>query len=340
VSAHDGQGCGGGAEQSGAMPGAVAVGQGSRRGAGAGPVAAIDCGTNSTRLLVLGGSGAELVRLMRITRLGEGVDEHRLLTTAAVERTLAVLEEFAAVLSHHRVVALRATATSAARDAANADLLFVRAAEILSHPLELLSGPEEGRLCFGGATADLDPRPGADLVVDLGGGSTELVTAGGSVSVSLDIGCVRATERYLHHDPPTQDELAELRARVALLVRDALAEHPELTGPHRVVGVAGTVSALVMLARRATVYSFSTVHHQVLCRREVERLLVELAAADLAERRRRPGLEEARADVIVGGAAVLAEVMAGLGANELIASERDILDGLAVGLLERELTAT
>lgn len=340
MNAHGGQAPRGGAKHSAATAGSEAVGQGSRRGVGTGPVAAIDCGTNSTRLLVLDETGAELVRLMRITRLGEGVDEHHLLAEAAIERTLAVLGEFAAVLRHHRVVALRATATSAARDAANADLLFVRAAEILAHPLELLSGSEEGRLSFGGATADLDPGRGADLVVDLGGGSTELVTAGGCVAVSLDIGCVRATERYLHHDPPTRDELGELRADVAVLVRDALAKHPEIRCAHRLIGVAGTVSALVMLATRATVYSFSTVHHRVLARGEVERLLVELSAADLAERRRRPGLEEARADVIVGGAAVLAEVMLGLGATELLASERDILDGLAAELLQRELTAT
>ena len=198
---------------------------------------------------------------------------------------------------------------------------------------EVLAGPEEGRLAFAGATADLDADGGPYLLVDVGGGSTELVGGAGGEVVSLDVGCVRATERYLAHDPPRAEELASLRAGVRRLVRDALNEHPGLAGAATLVGVAGTVAALTGIDQGLVEYDRDRIHHARLARSTVERLLGELAAVPVAVRRRRPGVEEGRVDVIVGGSAVLAAAMAVLGFDELLASESDLLDGIVAELL-------
>lgn len=304
-----------------------------------GPVAAIDCGTNSTRLLVADGEGRSLERRMTITRLGEGVDRTGELGAGALERTLAVLGEYRRVADGFSVVRLRAIATSAARDARNAAALFDAAEAVLGVRLELLEGAEEGRIAYAGATAELDPADGPYLVVDLGGGSTELVAgapgagAAPAAVVSLETGCVRVTERFLASDPPTAGELAAARAEVRALVGAAVAAHPALALPRRMVGVAGTVSTLVALHLGLDGFERERLHHARLRRDVVEALLASLAAEPVALRRERVGLDRARADVIVGGAVVLAEAMAGLGHDELVASESDILDGLVADLL-------
>ena len=304
-------------------------------GTARGPVAAIDCGTNSTRLLVVDAAGRPLERLMRITRLGQRVDRDGLLDEKAMQRTIDVLAEFRRVMNHHDVTRARATATAAARDARNTGEFARRVTEVLGTAPEVLGGEEEGRLTYLGATADLDPAGGPYLVVDVGGGSTELVggPATALTAVSLEIGCVRGTERFLEHDPPLASELGALRVHVSQLVRGAVEAHPELGGAARLIGVAGTVAALVRLDKGILVYDWSRVHHAQLSLAAIERLVGELAAVPLERRLEWPALESERADVIVGGASVLAEAMVALGFEVLTASESDLLDGIVAELL-------
>ena len=294
-----------------------------------GSVGAIDCGTNSTRLLITDANGTPLARRTTITRLGDGVDEHDALDVAAIGRTVDALRSYREAMDAFGVVRARAVATSAVRDAANRELFFEQGASVLGFSPELLSGEEEGTLAYLGATEGLD---GSILVIDLGGGSTELIAgnAGSVVAVrSLPLGCVRMSERFLLSDPPTSAEIASCRAYVAGVVERALSEAPPLRVPKTVVGVAGTVSSLCALALGLEHYDADRVHHSLLRRDKVESLLAELGAQSLSQRSVRTDLEAGRASVIVGGAAVLAEVLAHLGHEELIHSEHDILDGLA-----------
>ncbi|MGB9111788.1 MAG: DUF501 domain-containing protein, partial [Acidimicrobiales bacterium] len=304
-----------------------------------GPVAAVDCGTNSTRLLVVSAAGETLRREMIITRLGQGVDHTGALSEEAIERTLGALRRYREEMDRCGVVRVRAAATSATRDAQNAAEFFDPAEAILGVRPELLDGSEEGRLAYRGATAELDPKGGPDLVVDLGGGSTELVAGGDVVGVpaaviSLDIGCVRVTERFFVHDPPQPDEVAAARSYVRDVVDDALEKLPALKVPRRMVGVAGTISTLTSLELGLDHYDSEKVHLARLSRDAVEKWLATLSAETAAQRSERGAIERGRADVIVGGAAVLVEVMAALGFDELIHSEHDILDGIAEELLE------
>ncbi len=303
----------------------------------AGAVAAIDCGTNSTRLLVTAPDGATLERRMIVTRLGEGVDRTGELAAAAIDRTLVVLAEYRGLIDAHGVVRVRATATSAARDAANAAVFFDATTEVRGVRPELIAGEEEGRLAYRGATAELDQGDGPFLVVDLGGGSTELVagdaTGGGAPTVvSLDVGCVRVTERFLRSDPPSVAELVAARGFVAGVVDAALARLPALGVPGRMVGVAGTISTLVALEIGLDRYDSERVHLVRISRAAVEGWLETLSRETAEQRRSRAAIEPGRADVIVGGIAVLAEVMARLRHDELVHSERDILDGIAAEL--------
>jgi exopolyphosphatase/guanosine-5'-triphosphate,3'-diphosphate pyrophosphatase len=308
-------------------------------------VAAVDCGTNSTRLLVAGPDGAPLVRLMRITRLGQGVDGNHRLAADAIGRTVAVLQEYREVMDSHRVGRVRMTATSAARDAANREEFFSAAEAAVGTPPELLVGAEEARLSFVGATAELDPADGPWLVADIGGGSTELAIgpaagarAGAGALVptavrSLDIGCVRLTERFLADDPPGADALAAASAHVESLLAEVSASEPAFSRPAVLVGLAGTVAALASLDQRLPGYDRARLHHHVLTRSAVDGLLAELTPLDLAGRRRRPGMESERADVIVGGTVVLAALLRHFDIDRCLTSEADILDGLIMTLL-------
>ncbi len=301
------------------------------------PVAAVDCGTNSTRLLVVDGRGVPLVRLMEITRLGQGVDATGRLAPDAVDRCVGVLEQYRSVMAGHGVERARLVATSAVRDAANgAD--FLRAAERASGVTpELLDGESEGRLSMAGAVAELDPSAGPFLVVDIGGGSTELVAGSGPddpdlAVVSLQLGCVRVTERWLRDDPPTPDQLAEAEAGVASLLDEAVARHPRFAEARRLVGLAGTVSTVASLRSGLASYDRAQVHHAVLSGAEIASWYRTLAAEPAADRLARAGMAPGRQDVIVGGVLVLHAVVDRLGFDECLVSESDILDGLAASL--------
>ncbi len=298
-------------------------------------VAAIDCGTNSTRLLVTDGTRM-IERLMRITRLGEGVDATGSLAPAAIERTVGVLREFRAVMDRHGVSAVRMSATSAARDAANRNLFMDAAAAIIGRPPEVLSGLEEGRLAFAGATSELDAAAGPFLVVDIGGGSTELVVGTETpLGVqSMDVGCVRITEKFLHHDPPRAEELSDALAEVRDQLGEATQNVPELRDASRMVGLAGTVTTVAAVEQGLPEYDRDRIHHFWLTRAAAEDVFRTLATENRAARLCNPGLEEGRADVIVGGCVVLVAVLRYFDLPGCLVSEADILDGLAASLLE------
>jgi exopolyphosphatase/guanosine-5'-triphosphate,3'-diphosphate pyrophosphatase len=308
----------------------------------AGPVAAIDCGTNSTRLLVAGPDGRTLERLMRITRLGEGVDRHRALSPDAIGRTVQVLSEYRQVMDSFAVERLRMTATSAARDAANRDDFFAAAEKAAGVRPELLEGDEEGRLSFAGATFELDPADGPFLVVDIGGGSTEFAVGPAPSSrlepagvVSVDVGCVRITERFLPSDPPRPEELSEALSVVHDYLDDVQAAVPAVDDAARLVGLAGTVTTVAAVEIGLATYDRDRIHHFVLSRAAVEDVFRTLATEPRSARIHNPGLEEARADVIVGGCVVLVAVMRHFRFETCLVSEADILDGLAMSLLDR-----
>lgn len=306
--------------------------------------AAIDVGTNSTRLLVaeIAGPDAELVTLdrrMTITRLGQGVDSARRLAPEAIDRTVAALASYRdAVEAIGGVTAIRATATSAARDASNRDDFFDPATAALGVRPELLSGQEEARLSFLGATTGLAGfAPAPYLVVDIGGGSTEFVvgTAAPDGLVSVDIGCVRITEAWLHGDPPTAEELSQAVHVVREHLADVLREVPEVKAARTLVGLAGTVSTFAMIEQGLAAYDRDRVHHFWLTKEAAEDVFRTLATEAIADRRHNPGLEPGRVDVIVGGAVILVSILRTFGFDRMLTSEADILDGLVRDLAGR-----
>jgi len=301
-----------------------------------GPVAAIDCGTNSVRLLVTDGE-RQFDRLMRITRLGQGVDATGRLDPAAIDRTIDVLREYRDVIDRHGATRIRMAATSASRDAANRDEFFSAVRDTLGIEPELLSGIEEGRLSFAGATADLDRSQGPFLVCDIGGGSTEFVwgTDDAEQVVSIDVGCVRMTEAWLHHDPPAAEELSQALSVIEVHLDDVLREIPQATEAATFVGLAGTITNVAAVEIGLAEWSRDAIHHFVLTRTAIEDVFRTLATESIADRRHNPGLEPQRADVIVGGLCVLVSIMRRFGFGECLVSENDILDGLAQTLLDR-----
>ena len=303
-----------------------------------GPVAAIDCGTNSTRLLVVDSDGSTLERLMQITRLGAGVDSTGRLAPESIERCLSVLREFRQVMDKFSVVGGRLAATSAARDASNGAEFLAAAGEVTGIEPELLAGTEEGRLSMAGALSDLGHEEGPFLILDIGGGSTELVAGTGPEDpelsvVSLQVGCVRITERFLISDPPTPDQLEEGEAMVNALLDQAIADHPRFLAAHRLVGLAGTVTTLASLHLGLERYDRDRIHHAVLSVGDVYDWYRTLASEVTVARLDRAGMVPGREDVIVGGALILAAVMTRFGFDECLVSEADILDGMAAGLL-------
>jgi len=300
-------------------------------------VAAVDCGTNSTRLLVVGSSGEVRVREMRITRLGQGVDATRRLEAEAMERTYAALRDFRLIMDAEEVARVRLVATSAVRDSENGAAFLRDAGDLIGAPAELLSGQEEGRLSYRGATAELPAGARAVVVVDIGGGSTEIVTKARDevLSVSLDIGCVRLTERFLRGDPPSAGEVADATRAIEQELDRAVQEIPELEKSDRMtrlVGLAGTVSTLASLALGLAEYDRDRIHGAVLTRAAVARWCEVLGAERVAERALRRSIPEGREDVIFGGALVLNQVMCRFGVDECIVSESDILDGLVMSM--------
>ncbi|MGH3521294.1 MAG: exopolyphosphatase, partial [Mycobacterium sp.] len=307
---------------------------------------AIDCGTNSIRLLIadaLDGRLREVHREMRIVRLGQGVDATGEFAPDALERTRAALVDYAALLKTHYVGRVRMVATSAARDAGNRDVFFAMTADVLGGVVdgsvaEVISGAEEAVLAFRGAVDELDSAGSPFVVVDLGGGSTEIVLGedGVQASFSADIGCVRLTERCLHADPPTAAEVATARE----VVRERLDEAMRVVPVSRArtwVGVAGTMTTLAALAQNMTVYDSAAIH---LSRVSIDRLLTVcdgLVAMTRAERAALGPMHQGRADVIGAGAIVVEELAFALrdraGIDALTVSEHDILDGIALSIV-------
>jgi exopolyphosphatase/guanosine-5'-triphosphate,3'-diphosphate pyrophosphatase len=304
-------------------------------------VAAIDCGTNSTRLLIAEPSSDPrgftiLDRRMRITRLGQGVNATSRLAPEAIERTAAVLREYRAAMDEYGVERVRITATSAARDAANRDDFFSVAKEIVGVEPELLSGDEEARLSFRGATADLDPADGPFLIVDIGGGSTEFVvgTKEPEAALSVDIGCVRITEQELHHDPPTAEELSIALSIIDAYLDDVDREVPGVSDVRTFVGLAGTITTVAAVEIGLAQYDRDRIHHFRLTHAAAEDVFRTLATESHDDRLANPGLEPERADVIVGGCCILVAIFRHWGFDECLVSEADILDGLALSLLD------
>ena len=295
-------------------------------------VGVVDIGTNSVRLLVTDTQGRELTRQMHITRLGQGVDDHGRLAEEAITRTTDVLGRYRAALAEHGVERVRATATSAARDADNSEAFFDAAQAALGHRPELLPGEEEAALSFAGATADLDPSLAPFLIFDIGGGSTEFVlgTERPEALISTDMGCVRMTERFLHSDPPTSTEIEACTGQVSTILEDVRSAM-DVGSARTLVGLAGTVTTLGSMAKGLERYDPSQTHGMALSTATVESLFEQLASVDV-EARRDLLLEPQRAEVIVGGAAVLRTILREFGAESLIVSESDILDGLAASL--------
>ena len=298
------------------------------------PVAAIDCGTNSTRLLVHDGART-LERLMTITRLGAGVDGSGRLAPEAIGRTVEVLGRYREVMDVHGVGQVRIAATSAARDAANRDELFDAAEAVVGTRPVLLSGEEEGRLSFAGATSELDPADGPFLVADIGGGSTEIVvgTTEPVGGLSIDVGCVRVTERFLHSDPPTAGELSDALAVIRGYLEDVVRNVPAGRDARTFVGLAGTVAAMAAVEQGLHTYDRDRIHHFRLTRAAAEDVFRTLAMEPRADRVYNPGLEAGRADVIVGGALVVVSLFRYFDFDECLVSETDILDGMVMDLL-------
>jgi exopolyphosphatase/guanosine-5'-triphosphate,3'-diphosphate pyrophosphatase len=306
-------------------------------------VAAIDCGTNSIRLLVAdlpdpsAGPGVPLVdlaRRMEIVRLGQGVDRTDRLAPEAIERTRLALAGYVAEIESLGVERVRMVATSASRDASNADDFRAMVLRTLGAEPEVVTGDEEARLSFAGAVRGLpgDARP-PYLVVDIGGGSTEFVVGAGSVdaAISVDIGCVRMTERHLRDDPPTADQVVAAEADITAAVDRALAAVPGRDAA-TLVGLAGSVTTVVAIALGLTEYEPQRIHHARVPYDEVAKVTADLLAMSAARRLEIPVMHPGRADVIGAGALVLRVIMERAGMSSVVASEHDILDGIAWSL--------
>lgn len=297
-------------------------------------VAAIDCGTNSIRLLVSDlGPGAQqhdLVREVEIVRLGQGVDRTGRLDDEAVARTLAMCERYAATCREHDVEAIRFCATSAARDASNAAEFRAAVLDVVGTEVEVLSGDEEAALGYDGVVRTAGGLAAPILVADIGGGSTELIVGGRAevrAARSLDIGSVRMTERHLRSDPPTAAQVADAIGDVDAAIRSG---GVALDGVATVVGVAGTCTTIAAHALGLTAYDRERIHLAPLERAAVEASCIELLHASVEKRRAIPFMHPGRADVIGGGALILLRLLTGVPASaEVTVSESDILDGIA-----------
>jgi exopolyphosphatase / guanosine-5'-triphosphate,3'-diphosphate pyrophosphatase len=301
------------------------------------PFASVDIGTNSTRVLVarpVDGKLDVLDRRNTITRLGQGVGASGRLAPEAIERTLDCLRGYRVILERHGVERTRVAATSAARGAANRDEFFDAVEALIGTRPELLSGDEEGSLSFRGAIGELDPGAGPFLVVDIGGGSTELIVGTDRVEgvMSVDVGCVRLTEKFLLHDPPQPEELTACISLTDAYLEDVVREIPQVSEARTLVGLAGTITTVAAVEIGLATYDRDRIHHFHLTREAAEDVFRTLATEPRDVRIHNPGLEEARADVIVGGCCVLVALFRRLGFPEMIVSEADVLDGLALSL--------
>ncbi len=308
-------------------------------------VGAIDCGTNSIRLLIadqVDGKLADVHREMRIVRLGQGVDATGQFAPEALSRTESALVDYAELMRHHGVDDVRMVATSATRDAANRDVFFAMTAAVLGAVVpgavaEVITGAEEAALSFNGAVGELDSAAAPFVVVDLGGGSTEVVLGSDEMTAgySADIGCVRLTERCLHSDPPTAEEIAAARDVVREGLHEAFRAVP-VEQARTWVGVAGTMTTLSALAQKMPVYDSDAIHLSRVRFGELLNVCEGLIAMPRAQRAQLGPMHEGRVDVIGGGAIIVEELAAALqqraGIEELTVSEHDILDGIALSI--------
>ncbi len=295
-------------------------------------VAAVDCGTNSIRLLVadIGSSLEDVVRRMEIVRLGQGVDRTGRLAPEAIERTRLALTSYAAQIRELGAERVRMVATSASRDAENAADFRAMVIDTLGIAPDVITGDEEARLSFTGAVRGLAHAEPPFLVADIGGGSTELVLGSETVDAarSVDVGCVRMTERHLHDDPPTADQIAAAEKDIVEAITLARETVP-VERARTFVGLAGSVTTVAALALHLPEYDSERIHHSRISYQQVADVTASLLAATRAERAALPVMHPGRVDVIGAGALVLRVLMEQVGAAEVVASEHDILDGIA-----------
>lgn len=296
--------------------------------------AAIDCGTNSTRLLI-GDGQRSLEREMRITGLGRGVDASGVLAVDAIDRVRVALEEFRSIMNRYVLAGSRMTATSAARDASNRSDFFDVCEEVVGLEPELISGEEEAALSFVGATSELDPADGPFLVFDIGGGSTEFAYGSARMEggMSTDMGSVRFFDRYIDSDPPRPEELLACLSIAEAHIDDVVRSMPMVTGARQLVGLAGTVSTAAAVELGLAEYDRDRIHHFRLERAALEDVYRTLVTEARADRLHNPGLEPGRVDTIVGGMCILVRIVRYFGADDVLVSESDILDGLILSQL-------
>ena len=298
-------------------------------------VAAIDCGTNSIRLLiadVADGRLTDVTRRMEIVRLGEGVDRTGRLSEAALQRTRKALLAYAGEIADRKADRVRMCATSASRDASNAADFRAMVRDVLGVDPEVITGDEEARLSFTGAVTGLDAEP-PYLIFDIGGGSTEFVTGvtGVEHAISMDIGCVRMTERHLHDDPPTAAQIGAATADIDAAIAEASAA-VRADRARTLVGLAGSVTTVAGIALDLPAYDPEKIHHARITADQVHEVTQNLLSLTVAQRREIGVMHPGRADVIGAGALVLDRIITNLGFAEVITSEHDILDGIAWSL--------
>jgi exopolyphosphatase / guanosine-5'-triphosphate,3'-diphosphate pyrophosphatase len=299
-------------------------------------VAAIDCGTNSIRLLIAdidGNNFREVVRDMEIVRLGQGVDETGQFHPDAIARTLAAVDKFAAEIAKRGVEKIRFCATSATRDATNRHLFVDGVRERLGIELEVISGDEEAALSFAGAIKDLDPSNGPFLVVDIGGGSTEFVFGTSTVEAarSVNIGCVRMTERHFASVPATPEQIEAARSDIQAAIAQAAAVVP-ITKAKTLVAVAGTATTVAAAALDLPEYDRYAIHLSRISAQQTHDAATMFATSTREQRLALGYMHPGRVDVIAAGSLVLSEIIKATGASEFVASESDILDGMAFSL--------
>ena len=296
-------------------------------------VAAIDCGTNSIRLLIADitdGKFREIIREMEIVRLGQGVDKTNSFHPDAISRTLAATEKFASLIKSKGVEKIRFCATSATRDASNRNLFIDGVRDILGIEVEVIPGEEEATLSFLGATKELDQQQAPFLVVDIGGGSTEFVIGSDQVSAvkSVNIGCVRMSERHLNQQPPTSAQIQSAIIDIDKAIAEAAVVVP-ITTAQTLVAVAGTATTVAAAALDLAEYDRYAIHLSRISAEKVHKVAAMFQRLTRDEIAKLGYMHSGRVDVITAGALVLSRVMAATGATEFVASESDILDGIA-----------
>lgn len=300
-----------------------------------GPVklASIDIGTNSTRLMIAEKKRNHLKTLYRgveITRLGAGVNEKRVLSSSAIQRTRLTLNKYKRLIEDYGVNETKVVATSAMRDAKNASLFIDEVEKKVGFQVEVLTGEKEGELSFLGATYDLCHVHQPILVIDIGGGSTEIIFGRPGFAekfFSLDIGSVRLTEMFIKNDPPLESEIYLIEDYINSIIKGSFKEIDKRENL-LCIGLAGTITTLSAISQKMRVYSPKKIHGSRLSLLEIERILNYLLSKNLSERKRLVGLESERADIIIAGTVILREIIRALGLKTVLISEHDILDGL------------